>query len=284
MQRIESRFVVGMVVAASVAACSLVTNFSELQVGSQTDGSAEAGDGAADGSSAPWSCLGRVSAPPEDSARSSTVSLRFVDPSMAPLAGLAATICYRTDPSCSSPVAPTQTTDANGVVGWQVPYAARVFVTLTGTGILNTLVFIDPLPTTSGQAPTLVGVLSPATIQGFASLSPYPYNSSEGTVILFAEDCQLGNGPTAAGVHFSIMGTADAAGKDTSSFYLVSQTPDPTATETASDGVGGFLNVPVGLTSITGTLPGMGNASIGRNEILVQANSVTYATMDPYEN
>ncbi len=247
---------------------------------------------AAEASTDPWACIGKVTAPAEDRTRSVTLTYQVTDIGNKPIPGMLVTACNRTDPSCAMPLFPALPTDAQGMVSFQVPYAARVFVKVTegacdgSSCYLPSLYYVDP-PPTSAPALFVIESLTPAAVTELLTFAgaPDPYDPKEGIVILLVQDCRFLSGFPQPGIHFSLSSTAggDASAGDTESFYLVNMSPVYSATETSSDGVGGFVNAPPGLTTITGTLV-QSNTKIGQNPVYVQASTVTYATIDPYEN
>ena len=189
--------------------------------GAPHDAAEDASDGAAD----PWSCIGKAAPPMEDTTRSVTISYQFVDgPSMTPEPGMLAMVCGRANLDCVSPIASPQTTDSNGIASWSVPYAARIFLKVTGSDYLTTLVFVDPPPTMPQAKPLAIGVLTVGDIEGLTSLSPYPYNASEGTLVALTQDCQFG--PLVSGVRVGMPPSGDGGASDTFEFYLVGGTPD----------------------------------------------------------
>jgi hypothetical protein len=249
-----------------------------MDAASSTDGSLDGSDGGD-----PWSCLGKVTAPAEDTSKMVTLNFKFVDSALSPLSGMTAAVCNRSDLTCSSPIVASQTSDAMGNVSMQVPYAARVYVSVTGKMVLKTLVYVDPPPTVAQGPVTSVVVQTSSTLQTLSALASHSFNNREGALFLLAQDCSFAPAGGALGVQFELTPGGDAGAADTVGFYTLSGTPDFALTETTSSGNGGFLNVLPGLTTVTGVLPGRGNAVVGRNAVLVQPNTVTYAVINAYE-
>jgi hypothetical protein len=248
-------------------------------------GAADAPSEAGDGAASPWGCIGSVTAPATDSNRSVTMNYEVTDIVHKPLPGMTVNVCDRTDPTCITPLIPAPLmTDAQGMVSFQVAYAARFFVEVTGPQYLKGLYYVDPPPTSSPPL-TIIESLTTSGVNALAGFAPHPFNQNEGIVILLVQDCTFTPNAPAPGVQFSLAtgGAGDAYAADTESFYLMNMTPDYTATMTSSDGVGGYVNAPPGFTTIAGTLV-QGGTKIGQNEVVVQANTVTYATIDPYEH
>jgi hypothetical protein len=256
------------------------TDGAEASDEASLEATVDADDGAVD----PWACVGKVTAPALDMSRMVPLTVQISDSAMRPVMGAMATVCDRTDPLCLKALGPTLASDASGMVTWQVPYAARVFVTVTTSGYLKSLIFVDPPPTM--PVTVSIEVLTQTTAQAFANFSGmHTYNPSEGVIILNVEDCRFLSGMYSADVQFGVTAAArDASAADTFGFYLVNMSPDFTASETTSDGVGGFLNVPMGLATVSAILPQRGNLKIGQNEVIVQPNTITFATIEPYEN
>jgi hypothetical protein len=240
----------------------------------QVEGGGEAGP------SGPWSCLGTTIAPVEDATKTISMAAGVTDFTMKPLTGMTVNVCYRVNPLCDSPVVPAMTTDANGMVAWTMPYAARVFLMVTGPGYLQALSFLDPPPTSAQTA--AVTLLTAGQVQGFAALVGDNYDQSKGILFVTAEDCRFG--PPAAGVHYQLTLPNDASASNLLPFYVTNGSPDCAATETTSDGSGGYVNVPPGLVGLTGVLPAMGNAVMATNELQVASGAVTYAVLEPYEH
>jgi hypothetical protein len=212
-----------------------------------------------------------------------TLTLQLVDSQNGPLPGLSADVCNRSDLTCATPIVSGQTSDASGNVSMQVPYAARVYVSVTGRGYLKTLVYVDPPPTAAQGPATSVMVQTSNTLQALSMLAPHSFNFKEGVLFLLAQDCSFAPGVGAPGVRFDINPGGDAGAADMVGFYTLSGMPDFVLTQTTTSGTGGFLNVRPGLTTVTGVLPGRGNAVVGQNAVVVEQNSVTYAVIDAYE-
>jgi hypothetical protein len=248
------------------------------------------GDGAVD----PWSCVGKVTTPTEDMSRSVTLQYTVTDIAMNPLAGMTVQVCGRNDPGCIKPLVAPMTTDATGAVNVSVPYGSRVIVVVTGppcedgggsTCYLKTLYYVDPPPTVSATTPTVIECLTPGSVNGLAGIAQVFFDPGEGIIILQLEDCAFTPAAPDPGITFSLSSAAgmDAYAADTAGFYLVSMNPNFQVTQTSSDGVGGYINAPPGLTVVTGTLVSK-NMQVGQNEIVVEPSVVTYATIDPYQN
>jgi hypothetical protein len=261
-----------------------------------SDASADSSyDAAGDGAVGPWSCVGKVSSPPEDMSRSVTLQYTVTDIGQNPLPGMTVQVCGRNDPGCINPLVSPMTTGVTGTVSLSVPYGAGVIVVVTGppcadaggsTCYLKTLYYVDPPPTVSATTATMIEALTPASVNALAGIGGHFFDPSEGILVLQLEDCSFTPGGAVPGVRFSLSSAAgmDAYAPDTASFYLLSSmNPDFTATQTTSASVGGYINAPPGLTIVTGTLV-QGNLQIGQNEVVVGPSVVTYETIDPYEN
>jgi hypothetical protein len=258
---------------------------SEAEGSLANDGALDAADGATGG---PWACVGQATAPTQDMTRMLSMTAQVRDPNMTPLAGFSVNVCIRSDPTCISPIVGPLTSDSQGKVSFSVPYAAAFVLTATApgypdaaSGYPKSLVYVDPAPTADGAL--TITMVSSADLMGLALVAGTPYDATKGLFILSAEDCNFDSAHLASGVHFELTTPGDGS-SEVYPYYLVGGSPSTTATETDNDGNGGFVNVPPGFVTVTGTLPGMGDLQMAQTSLVSQPRTITFATLDPYEH
>jgi hypothetical protein len=98
-------------------------------------------------------------------------------------------------------------------------------------------------------------------------------DSTRGHAMLIVEDC---TGLTLSGISF-MSPQSDTA---TTEFYVVDQIPTTSASETSTEGDGGFTNLPPGIVQITATNKKTG-VVINTISLLIRAGTITTAYIRP---
>ncbi|HEU4536110.1 MAG TPA: hypothetical protein VFS00_18425 [Polyangiaceae bacterium] len=223
----------------------------------------------------PWSCLGRVQLPP---ARGAPVpfTLRVLDASAnTPLPGATTRLCGRIDPECGEPLSAPTAADADGYATFAVLDTFDGYVEVEDPGFVKSLYYpqLSFFRRGGGRGP-YVAIATPATLGGLAAANGVALDPAFGNVLLYVVDCR---GRPAAGVRLE----ADAAGPNTSRYYLVNRVPDRNATATDGQlGGGGFINASVGQNIFSAFVAETGQP-IARASLAVRPGLVTYAVLEP---
>jgi hypothetical protein len=231
-----------------------------------------------------WTCLGNVHA---WSGKGSTTTLSTVVRDLvtgSPVAGADVSLCRFTDPDCTQPVVPAQTTDATGHVAFDVPFAnfgfaspADSFTQVLAPGYMPALYFIG-YPVTEAQAPLaqpaviILTMAEAATFFASESLDPNLAWVQAGVF-----DCL---GDSAADMQITI----DSTDPRIRQFYYQtgggSFVPDFKAMATSGFGYGGFINVPPGVVTLTATPLGH-DKPVAQVHVLAKAGTLSNYFMFP---
>lgn len=251
-----------------------------------SDASVDTGaDGAAPDTGIPdaydprWGCLGNVK-PPTFPNPKVNVSVPLVDlTSKKPVTAIDARPCGKTDVACASPLGPTVQPNASGILGFVVDAGFDGYIELKSTNIdggmpahLPSLVFFNP-PLSVDTIYIPIPLISPAALAGLAAQFSNTIDPTLGAPFAEVVDCQ---GKAADGVGVAL----DQADASTRTFYFVSGLPTESTMQTDQTGYSGFINTPVGVRTITGTVRGT-NKRVGTISVLVRPSTLTYTVLPP---
>jgi len=182
-----------------------------------------------------WRCLEQKTPSPQLSPAATTlVTLRLQDliPRRLPLVGATVVACGAGALTACDPLSRTETSDANGTVILEVPTNFWGYFEVKRSD-LDALVYLPPiLAEWSGEIP----LLTTGGLATVAALAGTTLDDSRGHLLLEAKGCFLVDG---TGVRFNSP-SPSAVGP----MYVAGTSLDLRATETATSGLGGFLNVP----------------------------------------
>jgi hypothetical protein len=285
-------FTVGALLAASLSACSLLLQTDSAQCATNADchargaafanavciadacesASADAGVDA----SSPLGCLGSVKAPPTPPASTIAITMAFFDEvsPATPLSGIAVQACSKLDVTCTNPITGVVTSDAEGDATLQVAAGFDGYLQINGPSTVPALWYFSPFPVKDGTFN--VGLLSPASFQDIASAVGTTIDPDAGHAFDFALDCTATYGTFVAGMSFASNETTS----ETRGFYLVNGLPNTTATATDISGIGGFANLPTGVSTITATVAASSERS-GSVSVLIRPGVITYSPIAP---
>jgi hypothetical protein len=296
------------VLGAAVLACTALVSFDEVQCtdaldcqarGGAFSGAAcvrgvcvppEAGPGGAgaDGGGA-WDCLSQDRADPDLSPQVSVQIVAF-DPlqpytlgstvdggsdlwvaGYTPVSGMKIQPCGALDPLCSSPIAAASITDDAGIAQVTVPGSFAGLYQMTRPDVLPLLLYPGRFIAGDTRVTYAQGVIDQTEVVGVGAAAGVTANTDPdaglGHLFVSALDC---NDRRASGVSFSL-GDIEAGVRT----YLVNGLPNLTATQTAADGVGGFVNVPEGSVIVSAALASQGQQALGSLNVYVKAATVT---------
>lgn len=237
--------VVGCLVGVLPLACTeFEPGTDELAPG---DSFAEASSGAlTPGVGRDWSCIGDLVQEEAGVARATANAGRLIQ-SLQVLSLAAGTVppdvsvraCTVIDVGCAAPVTPDLPLDAQGWVDLPLYEGFDGYLEITGPTLVPALMFYQyPLSADSRRDTAPLGLVERALLPMLTAAIGTPQDPMLGLLTLRAFDCK---GDEAPGVQVSI----DKPGVG---WYFVSGLPSAAPTETEGSGLGGFLNVPSGIT------------------------------------
>jgi hypothetical protein len=188
-----------------------------------------------------------------------------------PLAAVSVTACALDDISCENPL-DTATSGADGRFTVTLPTGQAGFdgyLTMEHEDLTPTLFFLWPPVTRPGESETFY-VLSDATWEFFHGVLGVTLDPERGHMGLQAEDCAH---VPAAGVSLA----ASTADESTVALYIHGL-PTTEVTETDESGFGGFLNLPVGPVTLSGSVAG---EEIGAVDVFIRAGFLSDTSLAP---
>lgn len=232
-------------------ACSSFEGASDVGAFTSSEGS-EASEVSSTASLAPglpgqdWSCLSGATAAaaapvPATGAERVVYSLQLLDLATQQVSSdIQARACGLADVECARPVAGPVFANRDGWLDLPLFEGFTGYLEVTGPNVLPGLLHItEPLTAATVPGfPYLTVALD--TLEALGRLLGVELELSQGLISLRVFDCQ---GSLARGVAFSKAGPGVA-------WYFVGGLPSITVAETGTDGMGGFLNVPSGLTQL----------------------------------
>lgn len=216
------------------------------------DASADAGGDAAPD---PWACLGGARPPPPlPDAGAAMLNLMYTVRDFQtgnPMTGVTVKVCARADLTCATPQS-MGTTDATGRVALTATFSGAGFdgyFELTGgmgnNEVVPTRTFPSP-PLAGGTVVFVNNAIPRLTFELLGGLLMARLDATTGGITGLANDCN--NAPT-AGVSVSVSPAATGARQ----FYIAGMLPSTSATQTDRSGLFGYVNVPPGDYTLTGT-------------------------------
>jgi hypothetical protein len=217
-----------------------------------------------------WSCLDV----PTQSVGNGVVpnvelTLALIDTiSGTPPEGLSARACAKRDVDCATPLSPPTSVAVDGAVHLTVPQTFDGFVEITSPSTVSTMYFLnrelmrDGIESFGLVTQTALGALA---MGGNVTLDP-----ALGHMLIRAFDCE---GEPAGGVQIS----NDKGGLP---FTFINGLPVPGRDVTVADGLGGYVNVPVGFAVVQG-IRVEGSRLLGTANVVVRRGWFTYGDVEP---
>jgi hypothetical protein len=217
-----------------------------------------------------WACLDE---PPSGAAARvvPTVELTLVVTDVvmrAVPAGLQGRACAKADVLCETPLTPSVGVGDDGGLRLSVPQRFDGFVELTSPSTVSTLFFLDrELMRDSTEALTVVTTVA---LGALAAQGNVVLDRTLGHMLVRTFDCV---GAPAAGVRL----LSQAGGTP---FAFVDGLPNIGRDVTTTDGVGGFVNVPLGYAVVEGHRVD-GDRPLGAANVVVRQGWFTYGDVEP---
>jgi hypothetical protein len=251
--RVARALVLGAV-AGVWSSCSGFAPSSDVAPGNQVDTDP----------SNPWRCLGRtVATPPAPvfagAAPRVVFSLQVVDLSTGRIfPSLQVRACGLADVNCESPVADSLTVDSRGYVDVPLFQGFTGFLELTSPDVVPARFYLtDALPAEALTEYPLA-MIAPTTLGPLAQLVGVQIEAGTGLFAARVFDC---DGKTASGVSLSTRSRGTP-------WYFVDGLPTNMTSATGAEGLGGFVNVPPGLTAVDAKAPS-GASIVGTQSVVV---------------
>lgn len=214
-----------------------------------------------------WECLGTLSAPAYNDGPDVDGTLTLNDLlAMTAIDGATANVCANTDVDCATP-ADTGTTDAMGMVTLSIPPGAPHYIEFNADGYPTHLIFRDGSPPPNWSATTLP--LDSAGLDQLVAILGETPDPARGHLGMQVIDCE---GNAAPGVIFEV-DTAD--GQSAVGYFTTQGLPNPTLTETTSDGRVGIANVPAGPFTATAKIAATDEV-ISTRSGFIRAGAIVY--------
>jgi hypothetical protein len=218
-----------------------------------------------------WSCLPATFEPTpyfdgRESARRLVVSVQLLNlVTEEPIAGLSVRACALRDLECVTPVSELLSVSADGWADVPLYEGFQGYLEITGeTVISNILVFAAPIENAEPFAEPF-GIVERLALPTLTAGIGESQSPSLGLIALRALDCEQRD---ASGVRYGI----DKAGVP---WYFVGGIPSGSATQTTDSSVGGFLNVPAGVTIVRATLTSSMRDIVGPTSVIVREGWMT---------
>lgn len=159
--------------------------------------------------------------------------------------GASVRACQQRDLDCATPVTASLALDADGWVDIPLYDGFDGYLEVTSPATLPMMLFYqEPLLGTSRTDAEPLGLVEIPVLAQLTAGIGTPQEANLGLLVLRAFDCK---GDAAPGVKFSV-------DKPSVPFYFVSGLPSGMQTETEGSGLGGFINVPTGITVVDAVL------------------------------
>jgi hypothetical protein len=217
-----------------------------------------------------WACLDGSERPSAVLLRPTvTFSLALNDPSTRSVPpGASVRACNRFDLECATPVLGPLELSADNLFHLSLPQGFDGFLEITSPAIIPSLyVFSRPLQTDLDDEFIVVSL---ATARGLAASGSVQLDPTLGLVAVRTRDCL---GELTAGVRFS----NDKGG---TAFAFVDGLPVVGYDESNAEGLGGFVNVPLGTVVLQGQEAMSGRVS-GTATVLMRAGWIAIVELDP---
>jgi hypothetical protein len=224
-----------------------------------------------------WSCVPDTQQPAltANMAQPITYGLQIANLiTQQPLANATVRACFRGDVGCSTPIGPTLTSDATGVVQLTLFEGFNGFLEIVAEGMVPTLAFFPSAWSTAlipymEQLPILL--LPGQALPVLAGASGVQIDVSAGLVSMYTYDCA---GPFAAGVRLAIDSSSAVP------YAFVDDLPVAGQDITSESGIVGFVNVQPGIVVVT-AFPGGDEQALSVDTMIVRSGWLTVGRLIP---
>jgi hypothetical protein len=257
----------GVVALVALSGCTELASGNDLLPQTLQPNQPDAGPGP----ETPWGCLDAPE-PPTASPLLPRVDLALtvVDTvTDAPPAGLSARACSRLDVDCDNPLTPDVSPSIDdGAMHLSVQQRFAGFVEIRSPTTVPTMYFINQdLLRDTAESFAIIGT---SALAGLATQDNVMLDPARGFVLIRTFDCQ---GAPASGVQLS-------SDNDGQPFAFVDGFPVVGRDETSADGIGGFVNVPLGIAVLQGIVREHDTA-LSNASVIVRPGWFSYGDIEP---
>lgn len=200
-----------------------------------------------------WACLGEAPATPVvqvDMNRPLAYRGTWLDiVTRAAPPNLRARACGISDPECNAPLTPFIAADTSGVLQLPLFHGFAGYLEVLSDTTVPTVAFFPATLTantsTVFQEPVPRTLVQPGGLISLAQVNGIEIVPTAGYVVMFSLNCFES---LTANVEFSLNDQAAAT-----RYYFANQFPSITLETTTPDGIGGFVNVPSGVATVSAT-------------------------------
>lgn len=216
-----------------------------------------------------WSCLGTVPSRAEPLLGDAiTYTVQMIDlGTRAPITDATVTVCGLTDVECATPIVENLRVDADGWIDIPLTENFSGYLEVRSPMTVPAAFYLGDGLRTMTDYP-FVSVTIP-TFEGLTAAVGVVGNPATGTISVRTFDCQSETAPGAALIN-------NTGGVP---FYFTDGLPDITRRETDADGLGGFVNVPPGVTLLQSLLAD--GTVVDRRSFIIRPGWLTTAFMRP---
>jgi hypothetical protein len=237
-------------------------------------------DAASDTPSLPgdWSCVGNMmpTMPVKTQVQLTVPVNDLIHPEVSVIDSVVMRACRKLDVACAMPISNTIHPDGTGSAVFTVPGGFDGYIEVNPAvnppAYIPTLIFVSA-PLVDDTTLTRSGLLSTTELPGLALSTGATIDPTLGAVFFQAADCNRMPVP-------GIVGMLDQEGPDTKRFFVVNGLPTQTANATDPSGDGGWVNVPIGVRSVSGTRMADG-LFIGTVSVLIRQGTFSYSLLAP---
>ena len=180
--------------------------------------------------------------------------------------GATARACSQADTACIMPVTPSVPVNSDGWVDLPVYEGFDGYIEITAESIVSTLLFYASPLTEAGRIDnTPLALVEKNVLPNLSNATGMAQSPELGLVYLRAFDCQAAPAP-------EVSFTLDREGWE---WYFVGDLPSSTATATTESGLGGFINVAMGVAVVNAEILELNRSVTEPQSLLVRPGWMT---------
>ncbi|MFO0549292.1 MAG: hypothetical protein U0271_12945 [Polyangiaceae bacterium] len=185
---------------------------------------------------------------------------------------LATKLCSALDVNCLSPDPNAPQPDSEGRVSFTVADNFTGFLEVSSDDTLPSLVFFQP-PVIIPGSEKVIRLIREDEFLGLNAAAGQTWDQSRGVAVILTANC---NDERSAGIRVE----SDDIDADTVPYYFTGALPNPDAKKTDSQGVAGFLNMPIGVINVRSYVF-ENDVYIGTNTLRSRAGYLSYLPIGP---
>jgi hypothetical protein len=209
--------------------------------------------------------------PPDGEPVAHSFRFEYATSAGMPPPGLSVKLCSTLDVDCQAPIDAPQP-DASGAMVVEQPASFTGFLEVTSDDTMASVVYLQS-PVVLPQKQEVVRMIRPTEFAAIVAAAKQTYDPRRGVAVVLTDNCLDARSP---GVTLETLDADD----ETVGFYFRGNLPDPEATATDKQGAAGYLNLPVGIITMTARLFETGQF-IGEASFQARAATLTYVPIGP---